>query len=109
MRLIDLKHVGREHVIGSWLVGDGLADPGPPAPPPDVDIDAWHQSLARIAAWRPERMVVTHFGLSEDVEAQLHDVGRRLDAWAALARDSDEDAFIAAVREEIAAGAPPEL
>jgi glyoxylase-like metal-dependent hydrolase (beta-lactamase superfamily II) len=29
MRLIDLKHLGREHVIGSWLVGDVLVDPGP--------------------------------------------------------------------------------
>ncbi len=29
MRLIDLRHLGRERVIGSWLVGDVLVDPGP--------------------------------------------------------------------------------
>lgn len=29
MRLIDLKHLGNERVIGSWLVGDVLIDPGP--------------------------------------------------------------------------------
>lgn len=29
MRLIDLKHLGRERVIGAWLVGDVLIDPGP--------------------------------------------------------------------------------
>ena len=29
MRLIDLHHLGREKVIGSWLVGDVLIDPGP--------------------------------------------------------------------------------
>jgi glyoxylase-like metal-dependent hydrolase (beta-lactamase superfamily II) len=29
MRLIDLEHLGRERVIGSWLVGDVLVDPGP--------------------------------------------------------------------------------
>jgi glyoxylase-like metal-dependent hydrolase (beta-lactamase superfamily II) len=29
MRLIDLHHLGRERVIGSWLVGDVLVDPGP--------------------------------------------------------------------------------
>jgi glyoxylase-like metal-dependent hydrolase (beta-lactamase superfamily II) len=29
MRLIDLHHLGREQVIGSWLVGDTLIDPGP--------------------------------------------------------------------------------
>lgn len=29
MQLIDLRHLGRERVIGSWLVGDVLIDPGP--------------------------------------------------------------------------------
>lgn len=29
MRLIDLKHLDTPHVIGSWLVGDVLIDPGP--------------------------------------------------------------------------------
>lgn len=29
MRLIDLRHLGNERVIGSWLVGDVLIDPGP--------------------------------------------------------------------------------
>jgi glyoxylase-like metal-dependent hydrolase (beta-lactamase superfamily II) len=29
MQLIDLMHLGRERVIGSWLVGDVLIDPGP--------------------------------------------------------------------------------
>lgn len=29
MRLIDLMHLGRKRVIGSWLLGDVLIDPGP--------------------------------------------------------------------------------
>ncbi|HEX5309545.1 MAG TPA: MBL fold metallo-hydrolase [Solirubrobacteraceae bacterium] len=29
MRLIDLCHLGHERVIGSWLIGDVLIDPGP--------------------------------------------------------------------------------
>lgn len=29
MRLIDLMHLGRERVIGSWLLDDVLIDPGP--------------------------------------------------------------------------------
>lgn len=29
MDLIDLHHLGRPHVIGSWMVGDVLIDPGP--------------------------------------------------------------------------------
>jgi glyoxylase-like metal-dependent hydrolase (beta-lactamase superfamily II) len=82
----------------------------PPTPPPDIDVEAWHESLDRVAAWEPERLAMTHFGASEDVEGQLAELGRRLDKWAQLARDNDQEGFIAAVREEITAdGASPEL
>ncbi len=80
----------------------------PPTPPPDIDVEAWHESIARIAAWRPQRLAITHFGDSEDVEAQLDEVGRRLDAWGDLARTNDQGGFIAAIEEEIAAGTQPE-
>jgi glyoxylase-like metal-dependent hydrolase (beta-lactamase superfamily II) len=73
----------------------------PPTPPPDIDIEAWHESIATVRAWRPRRLAMTHFGSSEDVAAQLSELDARLDAWAALARDGDRDAFIAAVQEEI--------
>jgi len=76
----------------------------PPTPPPDIDIEAWHESIERIAAWRPRRLAMTHFGESEDVEAQLEEVGRRLDAWGDLARGTDEAGFIATIEDEIAAG-----
>ena len=62
----------------------------------------------RIAAWRPRRLAVTHFGASEDVEAQLEQVGRRLDAWGDRARSRDRAEFIAAIEAEIAAGTEPE-
>jgi glyoxylase-like metal-dependent hydrolase (beta-lactamase superfamily II) len=80
----------------------------PPTPPPDIDIEAWHESIARIAAWRPRRLAVTHFGDGEDVEAQLKEVGRRLDAWGDLARTSDQAEFIAGIEGEIAGGTRPE-
>jgi glyoxylase-like metal-dependent hydrolase (beta-lactamase superfamily II) len=80
----------------------------PPTPPPDIDVEAWHESIARIAAWRPQRLAITHFGDSEDVEAQLDEVGRRLDAWGDLARTYDQGGFIAAIEEEIAAGTQQE-
>ena len=28
-QLIDVRHLGRPHVIGAWRVGDVLVDPGP--------------------------------------------------------------------------------
>jgi glyoxylase-like metal-dependent hydrolase (beta-lactamase superfamily II) len=93
--------------VGGVRIDGALAIP--PTPPPDVDLEAWRESLARLAAWRPARLASTHFGAHDDVESQLQEVGRRLDAWAELAGAHDQEGFIAAVREEIAGGAPDGL
>ncbi len=77
----------------------------PPTPPPDIDVEAWHESIARIRSWRPDRLAMTHFGSSDEVEAQLAELERRLDDWAGRARDQDQEAFIAGMRQELAAGA----
>jgi glyoxylase-like metal-dependent hydrolase (beta-lactamase superfamily II) len=79
----------------------------PPTPPPDIDLDAWHRSIERVKAWKPRRLAVTHFGISENVEVQLDEVGHRLDEWAERAREQDPDTFIAGVRADIEAGAEP--
>ena len=79
----------------------------PPTPPPDIDIDAWKESIERIAAWAPQRLAVTHFGAYDDVEAQLRSLSARLDDWAGRVREQDRDAFIAGIEEEIARGAQP--
>lgn len=79
----------------------------PPTPPPDVDVEAWHESIAVIRAWEPQRLAFTHFGCAADVEAQLDEVGDRLDEWAEQAREQDLDGFIAWVQAEITAGAEP--
>jgi glyoxylase-like metal-dependent hydrolase (beta-lactamase superfamily II) len=34
----------------------------PPTPPPDIDLEAWGDSLVKIRAWSPEMLFVTHFG-----------------------------------------------
>jgi glyoxylase-like metal-dependent hydrolase (beta-lactamase superfamily II) len=73
----------------------------PPTPPPDVDVEAWHESLALIRSWRPQRLAMTHFGASEDVEHQLDEVIARLDEWSQLARGGDRETFVGAVRDEI--------
>jgi glyoxylase-like metal-dependent hydrolase (beta-lactamase superfamily II) len=79
----------------------------PPTPPPDIDVEAWHASIELVRSWDPERLAMTHFGAAEDVDAHLEEVGARLDRWAALARDSEREQFMASVRDEIRAGAEP--
>jgi glyoxylase-like metal-dependent hydrolase (beta-lactamase superfamily II) len=93
--------------VGGVRIAGGLAIP--PTPPPDINVEAWHQSLATVAALRPWRLAMTHFGASEDVEAQLHEVGTRLTAWAQLAREHSQAGFIAAIEPEIAAGAAEQV
>jgi glyoxylase-like metal-dependent hydrolase (beta-lactamase superfamily II) len=81
----------------------------PPTPPPDIDVPAWRESIGRIAAWRPRRVAITHFGASDEVEQQLHDLARRLDEWSERVRSQNRDEFIASVRTEIADLADPSL
>jgi glyoxylase-like metal-dependent hydrolase (beta-lactamase superfamily II) len=108
-------HVSYLH-DGTAFVGDvgGVritpqTPPFPPTPPPDIDVDLWHRSLERIAAWAPERLAMTHFGASDDVQSQLADVGTRLDRIAELAKDLDSADWIEAVRSDLRARASPEV
>jgi glyoxylase-like metal-dependent hydrolase (beta-lactamase superfamily II) len=73
----------------------------PPTPPPDIDVEAWHESIARIEAWKPLRVAITHFGITEDVSGSLRELGTRLDDWAALARDYGEESFMATIHGQI--------
>ena len=43
----------------------------PPTPPPDVDLEAWSDSLARIEAWHPDTLFLTHFGPAAPVGRHL--------------------------------------
>lgn len=80
----------------------------PPTPPPDVDLEAWRESISRIREWRPRRLAITHFGVYEDVEQQLDSLERGLSELARRAREQDRDAFIAELGDEIARDAEPD-
>jgi glyoxylase-like metal-dependent hydrolase (beta-lactamase superfamily II) len=108
-------HVAYRHE-GVAYVGDvgGVRIPPsglalPPTPPPDIDVEAWHRSLDLVADWRPDALAITHFGVFEDVDAQLQDVSRRLDAWAALVPTVDEKEFIARLEDEVERGTGEDL
>jgi glyoxylase-like metal-dependent hydrolase (beta-lactamase superfamily II) len=93
-------------VAGVRITPDSITIP--PTPPPDVDVELWHESIARLRAWDPERLAVTHFDAYGDVDEQLTELGTRLDEWSRLARDGDRDAFIAGVQGEILRDGSPE-
>jgi glyoxylase-like metal-dependent hydrolase (beta-lactamase superfamily II) len=80
----------------------------PPTPPPDIDVPAWHRSIELIRAWHPERLAITHFGVNDDVDAQLQELSTRLDEWAKLASSEPQEEFISDVRAQIAASAQAE-
>jgi glyoxylase-like metal-dependent hydrolase (beta-lactamase superfamily II) len=79
-----------------------------PTPPPDIDLDAWLDSLHTIASWNPESLCLTHFGPLSDVEDQLHRVRTSLLDHAELARARDEGAFIGALEEEVGSALDPD-
>jgi glyoxylase-like metal-dependent hydrolase (beta-lactamase superfamily II) len=68
-----------------------------PTPPPDIDLEKWHASIDMVAAWRPERLGLTHFGYVEDVSEQLDRVRAWLDEWGPLARELSTEEFAARV------------
>jgi len=82
----------------------------PLAPPPDIDLEIWNASLDAIAARRPARLFLTHFGYSNDPAAHIAEYRGSLRRWGALAAKilrsaSDERAaletFVAAATAEI--------
>jgi glyoxylase-like metal-dependent hydrolase (beta-lactamase superfamily II) len=95
-------------VTGFYI--DGLSYPVPVAPPPDIDLEAWNASLDAIAALRPARLLLTHFGYASNPLPLIAEYRESLRRWSALAgeilRTTPEernalDAFVAATTAEI--------
>jgi glyoxylase-like metal-dependent hydrolase (beta-lactamase superfamily II) len=55
MRLIDVRHLGRERVIGCWQAGEALIDPGPESSLPNL--------LEAIGGEEPKALLLTHIHL----------------------------------------------
>ncbi len=100
---------------GVSLVGGPVV---PVGPPPEMEPPLWEASIDRILALKPDRLVFTHFGASEDAEGHFADLRARLRAWSArvkadLGSDVGDDASKAkAFREwakrELEESLPPE-
>ena len=61
----------------------------------------WHESIARILAWQPETLFLTHFGAVTHPTAHLAELLDRLDVMRQLARTLlDDETLSDNVREE---------
>lgn len=73
----------------------------PPTPPPEIDVEAWDETLDEIERRAPQRLAVIHFGVFDDVTRHLSDLRRRLHAWAEIvAGGATEEEFATAVRKD---------
>jgi glyoxylase-like metal-dependent hydrolase (beta-lactamase superfamily II) len=74
----------------------------PPTPPPDLDVEGWHATVAEIRRRRPERLALIHFGAFDTVGRHLDELERRLDEWTdRVAGGVSEQAFIEAAYGDV--------
>ncbi len=90
-------HASHHHVyhwndtlFGGDVAGVRLGG-GPPAPPfvpPELDIEAWRKSIAKIGALNPAKLYLPHFGLVPvDISAHLDSLDARVVRWSIWFRD----------------------
>lgn len=88
-----------------------------PTPPPDIDLEAWDQSLNTLEGWRASTLFLTHFGPVTDVADHFRRFRVVLDATArrvkaTLAGDEADDErikrFVEEMRMEVRRAMPEE-
>ncbi|MCL6437689.1 MAG: MBL fold metallo-hydrolase [Rubrobacteraceae bacterium] len=97
---------------GTLFAGDvaGIRMPGrsyvrPPTPPPEVDVEAWKESIQKIRRISPASLRPTHFGCYEDVERHLNELEQRLEDWLLfveerMERGAERDEIVAALESK---------
>jgi glyoxylase-like metal-dependent hydrolase (beta-lactamase superfamily II) len=60
----------------------------PPTPPPNIDVELWTATAARIESWSPDTMFLTHFGPSGNVRAHLQSLVENLTSASEWVRRS---------------------
>ncbi|HVB72693.1 MAG TPA: MBL fold metallo-hydrolase [Ktedonobacteraceae bacterium] len=102
---------------GELFAGDvaGVRLPGvdyvrPPTPPPDLDLEAWSESINLLRRLRPDVLYIGHFGAIKTIGSQLERLREKLYTWGdfvlAAMRDDKQEAEII---EMLIEHAKPEL
>jgi len=58
----------------------------PPTPPPDINIEAWHESEKAILAWDPDTLFLTHFGPFQGARQHLQGMFGNMSDWSRIVR-----------------------
>lgn len=59
----------------------------PPCPPPDIDIEAWLQSIEKIRQISPSKLYLTHFGAIQEISSHLDQLQECLQSWSLWIRE----------------------
>lgn len=102
-------HVCYLDADGTLYAGDAAGvrvQPGrsvvPPTPPPEIDVEAWEQTIDELERRSPERLALVHFGVADDPERHLAELRLTLLDWAeSVLGGASEDEFVAYVRQEL--------
>jgi glyoxylase-like metal-dependent hydrolase (beta-lactamase superfamily II) len=82
----------------------------PPLPPPEIDLEAWEETIAETERRGPTRLALVHYGVFDDVESHLERLRENLHRWAEwVAHGMDEPTFCAAARADVAASDPGDV
>ena len=74
--------------VGGVVVGEGPVVP--PCPPPDIDLEAWMESIEILRGLNLEELYLTHFGKVTNVSQHLSDLEEILWDWAHWIKDKLE-------------------
>lgn len=94
--------------VGGCNLPDGYYN-HPPTPAPEVDMDAWFSSLARMRALEPKRLLFSHFGWTDEVESELRGLEQALSRRARLVQEGlaaglADEAIVARFAREVDEG-----
>lgn len=66
----------------------------PPTPPPDIDLEGWRESEAKILGWDPDTLFLTHFGPFHGARVQFQQLRDNIEAWSRVVRRLIADASL---------------